>query len=227
MNTESLNTTRWWWVRHAPVPDTVNIYGQNDVDSDTSDAKVYVALANELPRDAVWLTSNLKRTHQTADAILSAIRLEDRMHGQPVRVPEFAEQHLGSWQGMNRADFFASRAHLTHPFWFGPSSERPPGEGAESFDDLMARVANAIERFSEEHAGRDVIAVAHGGTIKAAIAHALNLSAEAGLAFAIDNCSVTRLERLSSAPESLWRVISINHRPWAGMESITAASVMA
>ncbi len=225
MSSESQHTTRWWWVRHAPVPDTVNIYGQKDVDSDTSDAKVFAALAHELPRGAIWLTSNLRRTHQTAAAILDAIRIEDRIEGEPVRVPEFAEQHLGAWQGMNRADFFASRTHINHPFWFGPSFERPPG--GESFDDLMARVSPAIERFSAEFAGRDVVAVAHGGTIKAAIAHALNLSAEAGLAFACDNCSVTRLERLSGSPEPLWRVLSINHRPWVGMESISLASVMA
>lgn len=225
MNSESSNTTRWWWVRHAPVPDVVNIYGQRDVDSDTSDANVFAALAHELPRNAVWLTSNLKRTHQTADAILRAIAAEDRLQGEPVRVPEFAEQHLGEWQGMNRAEFFAARAHLSHPFWFGPSHERAPG--GESFDDVMARVRPAIERFSEDYSGRDVVAVAHGGTIKAAIAHALNLSGDAGLAFACDNCSVTRLERLSAGSDTLWRVISINHRPWAGMESIRTASVLA
>lgn len=225
MNIESARTTRWWWVRHAPVPDAANIYGQRDVDSDVSDARVFAALAHELPRDAVWLTSNLKRTHQTAEAILRAIAAEDRLQHEPLRVPEFAEQHLGAWQGMNRAEFFASRAHINHPFWFGPSHERPPG--GESFEDLVARVAPAIERLSEDYAGRDVIAVAHGGTIKAAIAHALRLSPEAGLAFACDNCSVTRLERFAGAPEPLWRVISINHRPWVGMESLRAAAVLA
>lgn len=225
MNTESRNTTRWWWIRHAPVSDMTNIYGQNDVDSDTSDGNVFAALANDLPRDAVWLTSNLKRTHQTADAIIRAIAIEDRLRGEPARIPEFAEQHLGQWQGMNRAEFYASRGNLSHPFWFGPSHERAPG--GESFDDVMARVAPTIERLSQDHSGRDVIAVAHGGTIKAAIAHALNLSAEAGLAFACDNCSVTRLERLSAGADALWRVISINHRPWAGMESIKTASVLA
>jgi alpha-ribazole phosphatase len=225
MNIESRRTTHWWWVRHAPVPDTVNIYGQRDVDADVSDANVFAAVAHELPRNAVWLTSNLKRTHQTADAILEAMAREDRIEDTPLRVPEFAEQHLGDWQGMNRAEFFAARAHLSHPFWFGPSSERPPG--GESFDDLVARVAPAIEKLSKDFAGRDVICVAHGGTIKAAISHALKLSPEAGLAFACDNCSITRLERLASGPESLWRVLSINHRPWIGMESIRTASVLA
>lgn len=225
MNEAASNTTRWWWVRHAPVPDTVNIYGQNDVDSDTSETHVYTALAHELPRDAVWLTSNLKRTHQTAAAIFSAMTMEDRRMGEPQQVAEFAEQHLGAWQGMNRAEFFAARAHLNHPFWFGPAAERAPG--GESFNDLVVRATGAIERLSEIYAGRDIVAVAHGGTIKAAIAHALNLSADAGLAFACDNCSVTRLERLSVTPEPLWRVIATNHRPWVGMSARQAASVLA
>lgn len=225
MNETASNTTRWWWVRHAPVPDTVNIYGQNDVDSDTSETHVYTALAHELPRDAVWLTSNLKRTHQTAAAIFNAMTAEDRLKGEPQQVAEFAEQHLGAWQGMNRAEFFAARAHLNHPFWFGPAAERAPG--GESFDDLVARATSAIERLSEIYAGRDIVAVAHGGTIKAAIAHALNLSADAGLAFACDNCSVTRLERLSVTPEPLWRVIATNHRPWVGMSARQAFGVLA
>ena len=58
--------TRWWWVRHAPVPDDGRIYGQSDLDCDCTDAGVFAALADELPRDAVWVTSQLKRTRQTA-----------------------------------------------------------------------------------------------------------------------------------------------------------------
>lgn len=225
MNQEISKVTRWWWVRHAPVPDTVNIYGQNDVDSDVSDGNVFEALARELPRGAAWFTSNLKRTQQTAEAIIGAMTDRDAASLSRVPVDAFAEQHLGEWQGLNRAEFFASRAHLSHPFWFGPAAERAPG--GESFDDLYARVTPAIERLSVENFGRDIVAVTHGGTIKAAIGHALQLSTDAALAFAIDNCSITRLDQLGSGPGSLWRVVSINHRPWTGMESIRAASVMA
>jgi alpha-ribazole phosphatase len=225
MNQESKHVTRWWWVRHAPVPDTVNIYGQNDVDSDISDRNVFDALARELPRGAAWFTSNLKRTHQTAEAIIEAMIESDPASGTWVPVTEFAEQHLGEWQGLNRAEFFASRANFSHPFWFGPASERAPG--GESFDDLYARVAPAIERLSAENINRDIVAVTHGGTIKAAIGHALKLSTDAALAFAIDNCSITRLDQLGAGSESLWRVVSINHRPWTGMESVRAAAVMA
>jgi len=66
-------TTRWWWVRHAPVrEDGGCIYGQNDLGCDTSDRVVFEAVAKILPRNAVWYASNLKRTHQTAVSRLTA-----------------------------------------------------------------------------------------------------------------------------------------------------------
>ena len=111
----------------------------------------------------------------------------------------FAEQHLGEWQGMNRAAFLASRPAVGS-YWFAPIDE--PAPGGESFMDLYNRVRGAIERINVEHAGRDVIAVAHGGTIKAAVGLALGDQPEKGLAFTIDNCSVTRLDHLASAGHS-------------------------
>src|SRR5712692_5125618 len=80
--------------------------------------------------------------------------------------------------------------------------------------DTSDRVRGAIERINAEHAGRDVIAVAHGGTIKAAIGLALGNQPERGLAFTIDNCSVTRLDHLASSGHSGWRVPMVNQQPW-------------
>ena len=47
-------TTRWWWVRHAPV--TVNqgrIYSQTDLPCDTGDQATFANLARILPRPAI------------------------------------------------------------------------------------------------------------------------------------------------------------------------------
>src|SRR5258708_6937257 len=153
--------TRWWWVRHAPVrSDGGNIYGQTDIACDTSDREVFEAVAKILPRNAVWYASNLQRTVQTAEAIWAA------GFAGPATMPReaaFAEQHLGQWQGMNRAAFVASRPVGSH--WFADINE--PAPGGESFMDLYNRTCGAIERINAKHAGRDVIAVGHGGTIKA------------------------------------------------------------
>src|SRR3954462_14786157 len=189
-------TTRWWWVHHAPVrEDNGCIYGQKDLGCDTSDRVVFDAVGKILPRNAAWYASNLKRTHQTADAIWAA--------GFPkpaamTHEAAFAEQHLGEWQGMTRKAFPASLPLGTH--WFAPIDQ--PAPGGESFMDLYNRVRGAIERINAEHSGKDIIAVAHGGTIKAAIGLALGDQPERGLAFTIDNCSVTRLDYLATAAHS-------------------------
>ncbi len=90
-------TTRWWWVRHAPVrEDNGCIYGQKDLGCDTSDRVVFEAVGKILPRHAVWVASNLKRTHQTAAAIWAA------GFPKPEKMPHeaaLAEQHLGAFAG--------------------------------------------------------------------------------------------------------------------------------
>ena len=163
--------TRWWWVRHAPVrEDGGCIYGQKDLGCDTSDRVVFEAVGKILPRNAVWYASNLKRTHQTADAIWAA------GFPKPSEMPHvnaFAEQHLGQLQGMNRAAFYASLPVGSH--WLTAVDE--PAPGGESFMDLYNRVCGAIERINAEQAGRDVIVVAHGGTIRAAVASCARRSA--------------------------------------------------
>ena len=60
----------------------------------------------------------------------------------------------------------------------------------------------------------DIVVVAHGGTIKAALGVALGNQPERGLAFTIDNVSVTRLDHLGSAQHSGWRIPMVNQQPW-------------
>jgi broad specificity phosphatase PhoE len=207
-NKPDVVVTRWWWVRHAPVrSDGGNIYGQTDIGCDCSDTDVFEAVAKILPRDAVWYSSNLQRTHQTAEAIW-ATGFPKPAH--MTREAAFAEQNLGKWQGMNRADFLASRPAGSH--WFAAIDE--PAPGGESFMDLYNRTCNAIQRITAGEAGRDVIAVGHGGTIKAAVGLALGGLPERGLAFDIDNCSVTRLDHFAAPGHSVWRLPMVNQQPW-------------
>jgi broad specificity phosphatase PhoE len=207
-NRPAVVTTRWWWVRHAPVRnDGGNIYGQSDIACDTSDRDVFEAVAKILPRGAVWYASNLMRTHQTAEAIWAA--------GFPrpqtmIKEAAFAEQDLGQWQGMNRAAFLANRPAGSN--WFADIDQ--PAPGGESYMDLYSRVTAAIARITVAEAGRDVIAVGHGGTIKAAVGLALGGLVEKGLAFDIDNCSVTRLDHIASAEVTRWRLPMVNQQPW-------------
>jgi broad specificity phosphatase PhoE len=181
---------------------------------DCSDAAVFAGLARQLPKKAVWAVSNLRRTHETAQAIVSAgLPGPDAIPGPHCQsIPDLAEQNFGDWQGMTYAELQQSRGGAFHRFWHGPAHQRVPG--GESFADLMARVAWAILQLVEAHRGHDIIAVAHGGTIRAALGLALGLEPEHCLAFTMENCSLTRIDHIEGPGMGHnWRVITVNRPP--------------
>ncbi|HQT61723.1 MAG TPA: histidine phosphatase family protein [Acidiphilium sp.] len=201
-----MTPTTFWLIRHATVtPQALALlYGQMDVPicelRRAQDAPRYAALAQSLPRPAQWFVTPLSRTSLTAEAIMNA------GYG-PIapRVEEtLIEQDFGTWQGM-RMDKFAERG-ARHPFWPVGGDEQPPD--GESFAQLRQRVGAGLERLSTDHEGEHVVAVSHGGAIRAAVAHALDLTAHQALSLAVENLSVTRLERHDRA----WRVVTVNEQ---------------
>ncbi|MBM3599189.1 MAG: histidine phosphatase family protein [Alphaproteobacteria bacterium] len=209
-----MTTTRWWWIRHAPVTSRKGwCYGQEDWPADCSDVPAFAVLAQLLPRDAIWVTSNLQRTHQTAAAIFAA--------GYPEMLPmlvepELAEQSFGDWQGRRHDELRNAPDSVYTTFWLAPARHRPPG--GESFVELIERVERTIERLNRSHRGRDIVAVTHGGTIRAALAVALRIDPEHALSFAIDNLSITRLDHFPEASgdsggRGLWRIAQVNQAP--------------
>ena len=201
--------TRWWWVRHAPVVGVDGkIYGSDDVLCDTSNQAAFSALAHTLPDDALWLTSHLTRARDTAQAIGEA----GLSFPAPIVDEGLGEQDFGHWQGLSWDEMEAKDPDGYAAFWKTPARSRPPG--GESFADQMARTAAAIECYTTAHAGRDIVAVAHGGTIRAAVAHALGLKPEAGMAITVHTLSMTRLdhleERLLRGRGGCWRVLHVN-----------------
>lgn len=212
-------TTRWWWIRHAPVTTSNGrIYGQDDLPCDCSDRVAFQRLAALMPSDAIWVTSHLQRTRQTAEAIVEHMpRFQESGDAAfaPLAEQDLAEQHFGDWQGLTNEEVAARRDGGWHKFWLAPAHESPPG--GESFAQVVARVTATVERLSGEYRGNDIVAVTHGGTIRAAMAHALGLDPERALAIAVDNCALTRLDYItgphsSHLPEAngAWRVGLVN-----------------
>lgn len=208
-----MTTTRWWLIRHAPVPNPeARCYGQKDMECDTSNESAFANLAQRVPHGAVWVATTLSRTQRTAKAIQTArIKLG---HDTPDFVLEhgLVEQSFGDYQGRTYVELGAfghGGNGQGHKHWLTPAAFAPPG--GESFVDVMARAAKSIERITKEHAGRDIVCVAHGGTIRAALAHALGLDPEAALAFTIDTLSLTRLDHIDTTIAGHgWRVGPVN-----------------
>ncbi len=204
-----MTETRFWLIRHALVEENARaiLYGIMDValceTTLLEQGPMYRSLAQRLPRPAVWKVTPLSRTRRTAEAIFAA--------GYPgaelTEEPGLIEQSLGEWQGLPHADLPERLTLPKHAFWPLGGHEKPPG--GESMADVIARTATTLERLAEVHAGQDVAIVSHGGTIRAAVAHALRIGPDNALHLSVQNLSLTRLER---HPEA-WRVVCVNELP--------------
>ncbi|HER27011.1 MAG TPA: histidine phosphatase family protein, partial [Rhodospirillales bacterium] len=204
--------TRWWWIRHAPVTTHGGkIYGQKDVPCDTSDARAFAGLANLVPQGAEWVTSNLRRAKDTAAAIVEA----GAPFVEPLIEPDFAEQSFGDWQDHSWQELAQLNPPEYKSFWQNPGRNAPPG--GESLADLIARTSTGIDRLNQTHEGRDIVAVTHGGTIRAALALALDIEPIDAMAFTIDNLSLTRIDHfkggLFRGKGGSWRIAGVNLPP--------------
>jgi broad specificity phosphatase PhoE len=201
-----MTETRFWLIRHALVDENSRaiLYGVMDVPlcetTLEAQAPMYTALARRLPRPAVWKVTPLSRTRRTAQTIFNAGYPAEELGVEP----QLIEQSLGEWQGLPHAELPAKLAYPQHPFWPLAGDEMPPG--GESMVDVIVRAGAALERIARQHRGEDVVIVSHGGTIRAAVAHALDIRPDNALHLSIHNLSLTCLER---HPEG-WRVTRVN-----------------
>ncbi len=201
--------TRFWLIRHALVEQNarMRLYGATDVplcpESLVAQVGMYQALAGRLPLTSAWYTSPLSRTQDTARAIQRAGYPETAWTVEPGLI----EQSMGDWHGLEHAALPSKLRLPAHVFWSIAASEVPPG--GESMEQVCERVAATLERLADAHDGQDIVAVSHGGAIRAAVAHALGVGAETALRLSVQNLAVTILER---HPQS-WRVVAVNELP--------------
>ena len=70
----------------------------------------------------------------------------------------------------------------------------------------------ALTEWTARHAGRDIVCACHGGTIRAALAHALDLAPERALQIMADNLSRTAVDYVAPTAgfDGAWRVLAVN-----------------
>lgn len=185
--------TNLWLIRHAPVDGPCGVIHGPDAPADLGDDAAFAALKARLPTNALAVCSPARRTRETAG----------RLGLVPVEQPAFREQDFGAWTGRRHHEIEHELGPAYRAFWKSPASNRPPG--GESFVDQIARAKAGLALLSEGEA----ILVVHSGTIRAALAIALDLTPEQALRFVIDPLSLTRIDRLADG----WRVVAVNQHP--------------
>ncbi len=111
---------------------------------------------------AVVFSSPLRRALETAEVVAASHGLE------PVPVDGLREVDVGSWSGLTRAE-----VEERFPEQFARWLEHGQGwEDGETYEEMGRRAVAALLGLAAAHDGERVLAVTHGGPIRAAFAFA-------------------------------------------------------
>ncbi|MDQ2909431.1 MAG: histidine phosphatase family protein [Actinomycetota bacterium] len=123
-------------------------------------AELSAALADE-PLVAVY-SSPLRRALETAEIVATPHGLE------PVQVTALREVDVGSWQGLTRAEI-EERFPEQFARWL---AYEEGWEDGESYEEMGRRVIAGLLELAAAHEGERILAVTHGGPVRAAYAFA-------------------------------------------------------
>jgi probable phosphoglycerate mutase len=121
-------------------------------------SELSAALADE-PLAAVY-SSPLRRAFETAEIVAAPHGLE------PVPVDALREVDVGSWQGLTRAEV-EERFPEHYARWLDYEAG---WEDGESYEEMGRRVIAALLELAAAHEGERILAVSHGGPVRAAYA---------------------------------------------------------
>ncbi|OIP51479.1 MAG: hypothetical protein COZ12_03605 [Deltaproteobacteria bacterium CG_4_10_14_3_um_filter_60_8] len=176
-------------VRHAETgPDLAGKFiGATDVPLAGRGPEQADRLATYLTRfrPGVCFASPMRRTLQTAEAISAVTGL------QILNDPDLREIDFGHWEGLDFQTIAAADPERVRLWSSQPDSFHfPGGEAVTSFQN---RVANAAARLSANKTDT-ILAVTHGGVIRAILCHLLGLAWKQYLLFAIQPAMVTIID---------------------------------
>lgn len=131
--------------------------------------------------DGVY-ASDLSRARETA-AIAAP-------HGLGINcVTALREINFGSWEGLTYQEITASYPHEWEEWRRDPGNRVVPG--GESFQQVKERVWEAFNLIVGQEKGRNILLVAHGGSIRTLICAILGLDLNAVWRFRLDNTGVS------------------------------------
>lgn len=148
------------------------------------------ALAKRLAteRFAGFYASDLQRAYTTASILAEP-------HDMTVQqVPRLREIDFGDWEGLTREEISKLYPEISRQWWSRPLDTRLPG--GETLDEVVTRAADALQEIAARHPDAQVLVAAHGGTIRASIAHLLDMDLNQYWRLRQDNAALSIIEMI-------------------------------
>ncbi len=179
-------TTRVFLVRHGVADGAEGIaVGQVDLPLSEKGAEGFRDLARSWHGrpPARLFASGLARSDDSAAILGEAWKLD-------VVVDErLQEMDFGDWDGRPWSEIKANEGAFLKR-WMD-SWWRKPAPGGESLGDVARRASQWLDEILAAHAGETVVAVAHGGSIRSALCHVLELPLERAFYLHLDHGRVS------------------------------------
>jgi broad specificity phosphatase PhoE len=150
-------------------------------------------IAGNGPVDAI-VASPMRRTQQTAAAVGRTLGLEVEIeHG-------LREASFGDWEGFTFGEI-ADRWPDQMQAWLASTAVAPPQ--GEAFDEVDARVGQALDSLLERYRGQTLVAVSHVTPIKLAVTRALGAPITSIYSMELSPASITTITWWPDANASL------------------------
>jgi broad specificity phosphatase PhoE len=152
--------------------------------------------------------SDIVRAWETAGIIGPYVDL------MPQKMTDLREIDVGQWEGLTPEELY--RRFPDHMQEYERDPARTVRMGGESYAQLQQRSLKALRTIEEAHGMTDtVIAISHGGTIRALLCHVIDLDLGNFGRMWLDNGSITMLRRDTKG----WRLTCLNDT--AHLEDLT------
>ena len=183
-----MTITRFCLVRHGETDWNAEhrLQGHTDIDLNQHGLAQAEQMAHALKRIElqfdVLYTSDLRRAAKTAQAI------EELFAVSAITDAELRERNLGALQGLT-----TDEAPAQEPVLWKSHLSRNIEEslrGGESIQQFANRVHKALEKIREQHVGKTILLVSHGGTLDMMYRLASNQPLEAQKVVAVPNASL-------------------------------------
>lgn len=158
-------------LRHAPLLGVSGIAYGREAEIDRTPRQAFRDLAADLPAGAIWITSEYPRTHATAHELLQEAPLAP-VNASPHIRAAFNEQDWGVWTGRTHAELKQNDPVFSDILAKKTGWVDMAPAGGESFAALVKRVGRGLDECIQEFPAQDMVIVAHGGVLRAALVHA-------------------------------------------------------
>lgn len=163
-------------------------------------AQMRSAVNDNNPWDVI-ISSPLLRCAEFANEVATR-------HKIPMQTDErFMEIFFGPWEGKTADELMQQDKDCLQRFWSDPVNNMP--EGAETIAEFEQRVLAGWNAVVEQHAGKHILLVGHGGMMRVILSHTLGMPRAHMFRLSVKFAAISRI-RLDDYGDSIMPIVKFH-----------------